>query len=45
MIYEPSFTKIGAGVQVMLRFGFRYFGGCNVGILIRIYAFQMGPGE
>jgi uncharacterized protein YraI len=32
MIYVPSFVKIDTGVQAILRFCFRNFGGCNVGI-------------
>jgi hypothetical protein len=32
MIYIPSFMKIGPGIQVILRFSFRNFRGCNVGI-------------
>jgi hypothetical protein len=32
MVYIPGLIKIGTGVQVILRFFFRYLGGCNVGI-------------
>jgi hypothetical protein len=32
MIYLPSFMKVGAGVQVILRFFLGDFKGCNVGI-------------
>jgi hypothetical protein len=31
-IYIPSFLKIGASVQALLRFIFRNLRGCNVGI-------------
>jgi hypothetical protein len=32
MIYVPSFMKIDAGIQAILRFSFRNLRGCNVGI-------------
>jgi hypothetical protein len=32
MIYIPSFMKIGAGVQVLLRFYLRNLRGCNIDI-------------
>jgi hypothetical protein len=32
MIYTHIFIKIGAGVQVILRFGLRNSRGCNAGI-------------
>jgi hypothetical protein len=32
MIFVPSFMKIGAGVQAVLKFCFRKLSGCNVGI-------------
>jgi hypothetical protein len=32
VIYVPRFMKIGIGVQAILRFCFRNFRGCNVGI-------------
>jgi uncharacterized protein YraI len=32
MIYFPSFTKTGTGVQAILRFCLRNLRGCNVGI-------------
>jgi hypothetical protein len=32
MIYIPSFMKIGAGVQAILKFGNRHLRGCNVGV-------------
>jgi hypothetical protein len=31
-IHTPSFLKIGAGVQAILRFIFRNLRGCNAGI-------------
>jgi hypothetical protein len=32
MIYAPSLMKIDRGLQTVLRFSLRNFGGCNVGI-------------
>jgi hypothetical protein len=33
MICITSLLKIGTGVQAILRFYFRFLGGCNVGII------------
>jgi hypothetical protein len=33
MINTPSFMKIGAVLQAILRFGLRNLRGCNVGII------------
>jgi hypothetical protein len=32
MIYVPSFLKIGAGIQAILRFWLSNLNGCNAGI-------------
>jgi hypothetical protein len=32
VIHVPSFTKIGVGVQEILRFSVRNLRGCNIGI-------------
>jgi hypothetical protein len=49
MIYMPSFTKINAGVQAILRLSLRNLRVCNVGFtdweVFMNYAVEMGLGN